>query len=108
VKIIKLNKKSKEKSFFSQSLYLSKFLNMNRTKKSPASTKFMQSSSLLISKHNKLITKMKKTIKNPKNIQLLDLNKISVHNSLNSLNSIKTLKHSSQNTNTFKDNDEND
>ena len=108
VKIIKLNKKSKEKSFFSQSLYLSKFLNMNRTKKSPGSTKFMQSSSLLISKHNKLITKMKKTIKNPKNIQLLDLNKISVHNSLNSLNSIKTLKHSSQNTNTFKDNDEND
>ena len=108
VKIIKLNKKSKEKSFFSQSLYLSKFLNMNRTKKSPDSTKFMQSSSLLISKHNKLITKMKKTIKNPKNIQLLDLNKISVHNSLNSLNSIKTLKHSSQNTNTFKDNDEND
>ena len=106
VKIIKLSQKSKEPSFFSQSLYLTKFLHKNRTKNMPDTTKFVNRSSLIMSKQNKIIKIMKKKLRNSKTLKILDMNRVNIHNSLNSLQSLKHSRHNT-NTNTYKNKKDN-
>ena len=95
IKMITLNKKKSEgKRLFSQSLYLSNFLNKNKSKKIPDTTKYQShSSTLIVSKSNKCIPNMKKAYQNNQKLKLLDLNKVNINNSLNQIHLLKQSEH---------------
>ena len=98
IKIINLNKKKSEgKRLFSQSLYLSNFLQKNKDKKVPDSSKFQnRNSTLIVSKSSKYIPNIKKAFKNNQKLKLLELNKANINNSFNQ---IQFFKQSVHNTN---------
>ena len=95
IKIINLNKKKSEgKRLFSQSLYLSNFLQKNKDKKVPDSSKFQNcNSTLIVSKSSKFIPNMKKTFKNNQKLKLLELNKANINNSFNQIQFFKQSEH---------------
>lgn len=95
IKIINLNKKKSEgKRLFSQSLYLSNFLQKNKDKKIPDSSKFQNcNSTLIVSKSSKFIPNMKKTFKNNQKLKLLELNKANINNSFNQIQFFKQSEH---------------